>query len=160
MDLLETRAPKTVASFVFLAGQGFYDGLEWTRIENDFVIQTGDPDNQNGHPPDGAGYSLPDEVAGTQPNDYVYGTVGLANQGPGTGSSQFFVVVHKGNKGDLHTPAGLSPIYTIFGKVEPRSYSTVERIASRATREGASDPVKAVEPIHPLYIESIDITRS
>lgn len=159
MDLLEASAPRTVASFVFLADQGFYDGRRWIRIEHDFVIQTGDPDDRNGHAPDGAGYELPGEVADTQPSDYVYGTVGLANQGPDTGSSQFFVVVHKGKDGDTHTPAGLSPIYTIFGKVEESSYATVEKIATRGTKEGSGDPATAVEPVNPIYIESLKITK-
>ncbi|CAN5677361.1 peptidylprolyl isomerase [soil metagenome] len=159
IDLLEASAPRTVASFVFLADKGFYDGLKWFRIEDDFVIQTGDPDSRNSHAPDGAGYELRGEVADTQPRDYVYGTVALANHGPDTGSSQFFVVVHKGDDGDTRIPAGLSPIYTIFGKVKESSYATLETIASRATHEGAADPVKAVEPVNPVYIESLTITR-
>jgi peptidyl-prolyl cis-trans isomerase B (cyclophilin B) len=159
MDLLERSAPRTVASFVFLAEKGFYDGLRWIRVERDFVIQAGDPDNHNGHAPDGAGYELADEVGDTEAGDYVYGTVALANHGPDTGSSQFFVVVHKGKEGDTHAAAGLSPIYTVFGKVDESSYETLERIATRETKGGSRDPVTSVEPVNPIYIDSLEITK-
>lgn len=157
MKLLADRAPNTVASFVFLATKGFYDGLQWQRVEKDFVIQTGDPSGAGRSSPDDAGYALHDELTGVAPKDYVYGVVALANAGPDTGGSQFFIVVHKGAKAS--TPAGLPPAYTIFAAVEPSSYATLDKIQGKKTR-GGDDPVTAAEPIHPVYVDSIEISKS
>lgn len=154
MDLLEDKAPETVASFIFLSQEGFYDGLTWHRIENNFVIQTGDPNGQNGEEPDGPGYSVPDEFP-NKSNEYVFGTVGLANAGPGSGGSQFFVIVHDLEGGE---PAGLQPFYTIFAQVDQASYEVLTEIASLETI-GGNDPVEAVKPVTPVYINSIEITE-
>ncbi|MGI8519157.1 MAG: peptidylprolyl isomerase [Actinomycetota bacterium] len=110
---LEEQAPITVNNFVFLAREGSFDGLVWHRVVQRFVIQTGDPDGLNGHAPDDAGYSIPDELAGTEGRDYVFGVVAMANTGqPGTGGRQFFIVVQPEGS------AGLDPLYTIFGQAQ------------------------------------------
>jgi cyclophilin family peptidyl-prolyl cis-trans isomerase len=155
MDLLEEKAPKTVANFVFLSEEGFYDGLIWHRVERDSVIQTGDPNGQNGVEPDGPGYQIEDEFP-DKAKEYVYGVVGLANAGPGTGGSQFFIVVHDPEGGE---PAGFQPFYSIFGEVAEGSYPTLEEISKQETQGGA-DPTQATVPIEAIYIESIDITRN
>lgn len=175
IDLLEDKAPASVANFVFLAEEGFYDGLIWHRVEQNAVIQTGDPDGQNGQEPDGPGYSIPDEFP-DKGSEYIFGTVGMANAGPGTTGSQFFVVVHdpekscdaKGNllKGDAasdpekgeYCPAGYQPLYSIFAVVLPDSFETLLEIAKQPTK-GGNDPVEAVKPVAPVYIESIEIER-
>jgi cyclophilin family peptidyl-prolyl cis-trans isomerase len=154
MDLLEEEAPETVASFIFLAREGFYDGLIWHRVERDFVIQTGDPNGQNGTPPDGPGYTIADEFPDAS-SDYVYGTVGMANAGPGTTGSQFFVIVHE----PADEPAGLQPLYSIFATVDESSYQVLADIAAEDT-VGGNDPVQATMPIRPIYINSIEITES
>ena len=152
MDLLEEQAPETVNNFVFLAREGFFDGLVWHRIVQRFVIQTGDPDGLNGHAPDDAGYSIPDELAGTEGRDYVFGVVAMANTGqPGTGGTQFFIVVQPDG------PAGLDPLYTIFGRAQA-SQDTLLEISGKDTVGGA-DPQIMDEPRVPIYINKVRITE-
>jgi cyclophilin family peptidyl-prolyl cis-trans isomerase len=152
LDLLEKTAPQTVANFVFLAKQGFYDGRRWFRVENNSVIQTGDPNDLNGTPPDGPGYTIPDELP-DKARDYVYGVVGMANTGqPDSGGSQFFIVIHHDE------PAGYDPRYSIFGKVDASSGAVLDRIGKQKTY-GGSDPVKSVTPITPIYIDSVQIIQ-
>jgi len=155
MDLLEDKAPQTVANFVFLAEDGFYDGLIWHRVEANAVIQMGDPNGQNGVPPDGPGYDIPDEFP-QKAKEYVYGVVGLANAGPGTGGSQVFIVVHDREGGE---PAGYQPFYTIFGQVSESSYDVLDEISKQETI-GGTDPAQATVPVKTIYIDSIEITRS
>jgi cyclophilin family peptidyl-prolyl cis-trans isomerase len=152
LDLLEERSPETVNNFVFLARDGYYDGLTWHRVIRDFVIQTGDPDGINGHAPDGPGYTIPDEFAGLDGADYVFGAVAMANTGqPDTGGSQFFIVVQP------EGPAGLDPLYSLFGRVTG-SRQTLLEIAAKPTTEG-NDPARMDEPVVPIHIESIEIVE-
>lgn len=153
IDLLEKRTPITVNNFVFLAREGYYDGLIWHRVERNSVIQTGDPNGLNGVDPDGPGYAIRDELP-DKAREYIYGVVGMANAGPNSGGSQFFIVVHKDE------PAGFQPLYSIFGKVDPSSYEVIEEISKQPTDIGNEDPAEAVKPINPIYIESIEITES
>jgi peptidyl-prolyl cis-trans isomerase B (cyclophilin B) len=157
IDLLEEHAPANVASFVFLSHEGYFDGLPWHRIERNFVLQTGDPNGANGAPPDGPGYELPDELAGTEREDYVYGTVGMANPGtPDSAGSQWFIIVHSPDKKEH---AGLDPLYTIFAKVVQSSYPTIDQISKQPVK-GGTDPRTASEPTVPVYINSIRIVES
>lgn len=159
-DLFEDDAPANVNSFVFLARKGFYDGLPFHRIEKDSVIQSGDPNGQALDPPDGPGYEVRDELAGTSYDDYVFGVVGMANRGPhtDTAGSQFFIVVHdpEGARRGRPEPAGYRPNYTLIGRTTRSSWDTLERIADADTK-GGSDPVEAVEPVRPVIVESVDI---
>jgi cyclophilin family peptidyl-prolyl cis-trans isomerase len=155
MDLLEKKAPQTVANFIFLAQEGFFDGLIWHRVERSSVIQTGDPNGLNGVPPDGPGYTIPDEFP-EKATEYVYGTVGQANAGPGSGGSQWFIVTHDPEGG---SPAGFQPLYSIFGEVDEGSYEVLEEIGRQETR-GGNDPAQAVMPVRPIYINSIEIIES
>lgn len=157
MDLLEEEAPQTVANFVFLAREGFFDGLIWHRVEENAVIQTGDPNGENGVPPDGPGYTIPDELP-ERSDDYVYGVVGMANSGaPGSGGSQWFIVIHDREGG---RSAGYPPNYSIFGRVEEDSYDVLDLIGSQPTMVGAERPTDAVKPEVPIYINSIEIFES
>ena len=98
------QSPLAVSSFVYLAGQGYFDGLTWHRVVSDFVIQGGDP---TGTGSGGPGYQFPDEpVTG----EYVEGTVAMANAGPNTNGSQFFIT----NADDT---SKLAKSYSIFGHV-------------------------------------------
>ncbi len=153
MDLLEDVAPRTVANFVFLAEQGFYDGLPWLRIENDFVVQTGDPDGVINSELEGPGYTIPDELPRSG-REYVYGIVAMANDGPGTGGSQFFIVVH--DPEDRSEQAGIEPEYSIFGRVSEASFETLQDIATMPVK-GGDDLYTAVQPVSPVIIESIEI---
>jgi cyclophilin family peptidyl-prolyl cis-trans isomerase len=115
----------------------------------------GDPDGVNGQEPDGPGYTIPDEFP-AKAKEYVYGVVGLANAGPGTGGSQVFIVVHDPEGGE---PAGYQPLYSIFGEVSEDSYPVLEEI-SRVETYGQNDPAQATVPIETIYINSIEITRT
>jgi peptidyl-prolyl cis-trans isomerase B (cyclophilin B) len=104
MDLMPTLAPKTVNNFVNLARQGYYDGLTFHRYVADFVIQGGDP---TGTGAGGPGYKFEDEpVKGS----YREGAVAMANSGPNTNGSQFFIC----NSDCQHK---LTPSYNLFGYV-------------------------------------------
>ncbi len=102
-DLLPD-APLTASNFITLAKGGFYDGLTFHRVVPDFVIQGGDP---NGNGMGGPGYKFADEPV---KRDYAPGIVAMANSGPDTNGSQFFIVLPGGE-------SKLGPLYTIFGKV-------------------------------------------
>lgn len=98
------QSPLAVSSFVYLAEQGYFDGLTWHRVVDDFVIQGGDP---TGTGSGGPGYQFPDEpVTG----EYVEGTVAMANAGSNTNGSQFFIC----NADDTEK---LAKSYSIFGHV-------------------------------------------
>jgi len=98
------RAPKSVNNFVFLAREGFYDGLTFHRVVDDFVIQGGDPDGSGGG---GPGYRFDDEPV---QGEYVAGAVAMANAGPHTNGSQFFICTVD----DRHK---LTKSYNLFGQV-------------------------------------------
>lgn len=102
-ELFGDTAPQTVSNFVYLAQGGFYNGLNFHRREEGFVIQGGDP---NGNGTGGPGYKFPDELLDTY--DYDRGIVAMANSGPNTNGSQFFIMLND-------TP--LPKAYSIFGRV-------------------------------------------
>jgi peptidyl-prolyl cis-trans isomerase B (cyclophilin B) len=87
VDLFAKEAPKTVNNFVFLAREGFYDGTVFHRVIKDFMIQGGDP---TGTGTGGPGYRFEDEFKGN-PNKHKVGSLSMANAGPGTNGSQFFI---------------------------------------------------------------------
>jgi peptidyl-prolyl cis-trans isomerase B (cyclophilin B) len=105
LELQAKHAPKTVNNFVFLARQGFYDGVAFHRVIADFMIQGGDP---TGTGRGGPGYRFEDEFAGN-PLRHEKGVISMANAGPDTNGSQFFIT---------HTPQPhLDGRHTVFGKV-------------------------------------------
>ena len=104
-DLFAKEAPKTVNNFVFLARDKFYDGTKFHRVIADFMIQGGDPE---GSGRGGPGYKFEDEFKGN-PNKHSKGTLSMANAGPGTNGSQFFIT-------HVATPH-LDGKHTVFGKV-------------------------------------------
>ena len=160
LDLLDQEAPEAVNSFVFLAREGFYDGLIWHRVERNHIIQTGDPNGDARQEPNGPGYS----VYGPYPNGakrYVYGIAALANQREfdDTGS-QFFIVVHKPTTplSGATEPAGLHAQYTIFGRASESSAKTLDAIAEKKTAE-TGVAAEIVKPVVPVYVESVDIVE-
>lgn len=105
IELYPQHAPKTVNNFVFLAGEGFYDGVVFHRVINDFMIQGGDP---TGTGCGGPGYKFEDEVK-NNPLKHEQGVISMANAGPNTNGSQFFIT---------HSPQPhLNGHHTVFGKV-------------------------------------------
>lgn len=105
LALYPEYAPKTVNNFVFLARAGFYDGVRFHRVISNFVIQGGDPTGTGGG---GPGYRFEDEVL-NNPLKHETGTLSMANAGPNTNGSQFFIT---------HSPQPhLNGRHTVFGKV-------------------------------------------
>lgn len=105
LDLHTEHAPKTVNNFIFLAREGFYDGTTFHRVIDDFMVQGGDP---TGTGTGGPGYTFEDEVVGS-PLKHETGTLSMANAGPDTNGSQFFIT---------HAPQPhLDGMHTIFGTV-------------------------------------------
>ena len=105
IELYAAAAPKTVNNFVFLAKEGFYDGVIFHRVIADFMIQGGDP---TGTGTGGPGYRFEDEFDGN-PHQHERGSLSMANAGPGTNGSQFFI---------CHGPQPhLNGRHTVFGKV-------------------------------------------
>src|SRR5579884_2923504 len=143
IHLLADEAPATVNNFVFLAREGFYDGVPFHRVINGFMIQTGDP---TGTGRGGPGYKFADEPVQRR---YTPGTVAMANAGPNTNGSQFFIV--HGND------AGLPPNYTIFGQVVA-GMDTVDKIAQTPVKAGASG--ERSTPVTLPRIESVKIEES
>lgn len=105
LELYPQYAPQTVNNFVFLAKQGYYDGVTFHRVIRNFMIQGGDP---TGSGRGGPGYQFPDEFKGN-PLKHGTGVISMANAGPGTNGSQFFIT---------HAPQPhLDGKHTVFGKV-------------------------------------------
>jgi len=105
IELFPGHAPKTVNNFVFLARDGFYDGVVFHRVIADFMVQGGDP---TGSGRGGPGYRFEDEFEGN-PLRHERGMISMANAGPGTNGSQFFIT---------HGPQPhLDGRHTVFGKV-------------------------------------------
>jgi len=102
-DLYTDKAPRTVSNFIYLTELGFYNGLTFHRVEPGFVVQGGDP---NGDGTGGPGYQFEDEEV---QGDYLKGTVAMANSGPNTNGSQFFIC--------LEDKPGLPKQYNLFGQV-------------------------------------------
>jgi cyclophilin family peptidyl-prolyl cis-trans isomerase len=118
-------APKAVNSFVFLADQHFFDCIVFHRVIPSFVDQTGDP---TGTGSGGPGYQFADELPATASPQYPLGSLAMANSGPNTNGSQFFIVA--GSQGET-----LAPSYTLFGKVTA-GQDVVDKINAAGTASG------------------------
>ncbi|HEX5631155.1 MAG TPA: peptidylprolyl isomerase, partial [Acidimicrobiia bacterium] len=144
IELRPDLAPVTVNSFVFLAEQGYFDGTVSHRILSGFVVQLGDPTATGTGSP---GYRIPDELPGT---GFVYetGVVAMANGGPDTGGSQFFIALDR---------IGLDPNFTVFGFVTAGA-DTLDRIAAIPVAVNSSTGEPSL-PLQTLYVESVSIDR-
>ncbi len=138
IDFDAASSPLTVNNFVFLARDGFYDGVIFHRVIKGFMIQGGDP---TGTGMGGPGYRFRDELEG--PGKYGRGTVAMANAGPNTNGSQFFI---------MHTDYGLPHNYSIFGQVTD-GLDVVDTIANTPT--GAQD-----RPHDDCVINSVTINEA
>lgn len=139
VNLLAKEAPTTVNNFVFLAREGFYEDVKFHRIVKGFMVQTGDP---TGTGAGGPGYRFVDEpVAG----DYERGTVAMANAGPNTNGSQFFM---------MHGTRDLPKNYTIFGRVTS-GLDILDRIAEVPV--GVSDRGEPSVPQTEVLIKKVTI---
>jgi cyclophilin family peptidyl-prolyl cis-trans isomerase len=137
LELDAAKAPLTVANFLAYVDEGFYAGTVFHRVIKGFMIQGGDP---TGTGRGGPGYQFKDEPVS---KSYSRGTLAMANAGPNTNGSQFFV---------MHADYGLPPQYTIFGKLSSGE-DIVDTIANAKT--GAQD-----RPVEPVSIKSISIVEA
>jgi cyclophilin family peptidyl-prolyl cis-trans isomerase len=136
LELFDEDAPKTVANFKKLVGQGFYDGLIFHRVIQDFMIQGGCP---QGTGTGGPGYTFEDEI---NQHKIVKGTLAMANAGPDTNGSQFFIVTAD------ETP-WLDGKHTAFGQVVD-GMDVVERL-------GNAETDSRDRPVEPLGIQSVEL---
>ena len=139
LELFDDDAPKTVDNFVKLSQDGFYDGITFHRIIQDFMIQGGCP---RGDGTGGPGYEFEDE-----PNDHsvVRGALAMANRGPDTNGSQFFIVT-------TESAPWLDGKHTVFGRVSD-GMDVVDEIESLPT--DAND-----RPREPVTIERVELSES
>ncbi len=138
LELFEDKAPKTAKNFIDLAEKGFYDGVVFHRVIEGFMIQGGDP---MGTGRGGPGYTIPDEFH-PDLRHTEEGLLSMANAGPNTGGSQFFIT--------LAPTAWLDGKHAIFGKVT-RGMEVVRSIGSTATGPGD-------RPLENVVMESVKIT--
>ncbi len=136
LELFDEDAPQTVANFKKLAGDGFYDGVIFHRVIKDFMIQGGDPD---GTGMGGPGYTFDDEI---NPHKIVRGALAMANAGPNTNGSQFFIVT-------TDEAPWLDGKHTVFGRVV-EGMDVVDRIEGTSTGPGD-------RPVDDITIEGVDL---
>ena len=145
-----TDAPKTANSFVFLAKNHFYDGLKFHRVAKDFVVQGGDP---KGDGTGGPGYQLPTEPP---KNGYKAGSVAMANAGPGTTGSQFFLTLSETGAQNLGTTPPY--LYSALGDVT-KGFDNVKKLGSLYNADqNPADPSTQKTSV-PLYIFTVTITE-
>ncbi len=145
IQLFANESPKTVNNFVFLSQQGYYNGVIFHRIIQNFMIQTGDP---TGTGSGGPGYSFADELP--PKHSYDPGIVAMANAGPNTNGSQFFICT-----GTDAENLNNMPNYTQFGMVV-EGMDVVQKIA--ASPVGPGNPGENSRPVVPPVIQTITIT--
>jgi cyclophilin family peptidyl-prolyl cis-trans isomerase len=139
IELFEDRAPLTTKNFIDLAEKGFYDGVIFHRVIKDFMIQGGDPD---GTGRGGPGYTIPDEFH-PELGHGGPGILSMANAGPNTGGSQFFIT--------LEATPWLDGKHAVFGEVSEGT-DVVQAIGSTATARGD-------RPLKDVVMESVTITE-
>lgn len=139
IELNAKSTPLTVNNFVFLAGKKFYDGTIFHRIIKGFMIQGGDP---AGNGTGGPGYKFNDEPI---EGEYTRGTVAMANSGPNTNGSQFFI---------MHQDYPLPKNYVIFGKVV-EGLDVLDKIAESPVE--ANSMGENSKPVSPVKIDSVEI---
>ncbi len=144
-ELLESDSPKTTENFITLAEKGYYDGVIFHRVIKGFMIQGGDPTGTGRGGESAWGGRFDDEIDSSSAlyqRGYKKGTVAMANAGPNTNGSQFFI---------MHSDYPLPPSYTIFGRVTD-GLDVVDAIATAQT-DRSDKPVSEVK-IELVTIES------
>lgn len=146
ITFLETQAPKTVENFVKLAKDGFYDGVKFHRVIKDFMVQGGDPLTKDDAMmarwgTGGPGYTFADEITIDNKNDT--GTISMANAGPNTNGSQFFLNVADNNF--------LDSKHTVFGHITT-GMDVVKKIEDVETNH-------MDRPLEPVMIKSVTVVE-
>ena len=151
LELFKEDAPNTVENFIKLSKNGFYNGTLFHRVIPNFMIQGGDPNSKNNdwltHGTGGPGYTFADEF---NDNKLVRGVLAMANAGPNTNGSQFFIITAES------TP-WLDGKHTAFGKVS-QGMNVVKKIESAETTGNQGNPPD--HPIEDVIIESIEIIEN
>ena len=145
-ELLEEDAPKTTENFRLLAEKGYYDGVIFHRVIKGFMIQGGDPTGTGRGGASAWGGRFNDEINSSSDvykRGYKAGTVAMANAGPNTNGSQFFI---------MHVDYPLPPSYTIFGRVT-EGQDVVDKIAS-------TDKDRNDKPLSDVTMEKVTIEES
>jgi len=148
LELFEKDAPKAVENFRLLAEHGYYDGLTFHRIVKGFMIQGGDPSGDGTGGESAWGGTFPDEIqreSALYRRGYRRGIVAMANSGPNTNGSQFFI---------MHQDYQLPPNYVIFGNVV-RGLEVVDALATSETTMGGDGAMS--KPLSPLRIRKVTI---
>jgi len=141
LTLFPDKAPKTVTNFVTLGKRGYYDGIIFHRVIKNFVIQAGDPTGTGSGGSSIYGPTFEDEISGTL--SYTAGTLAMANAGPNTNGSQFFICTQ-----DVSLPSS----YTVFGMTDPDSMAVVSAIAAVPTDSGD-------KPLTPIHITGFTVVQ-
>ena len=148
LELLPSAAPKAVENFRLLAEHGYYDGLTFHRIVRGFMIQGGDPQGNGTGGQSAWGGRFEDEIQANSPlyqRGYKRGVVAMANAGPNTNSSQFFI---------MHQDYRLPPAYVIFAQVT-KGLDVVDALASTPTTVGADGGMS--QPLSPVVMRKVTI---
>jgi cyclophilin family peptidyl-prolyl cis-trans isomerase len=148
LELIPEAAPKAVENFRLLAEHGYYDGLTFHRVVKGFMLQGGDPlgDGRGGE--SAWGGSFPDEIDANSPlykAGYRRGVVAMANRGPNTNTSQFFI---------MHQDYRLPPAYVIFAKVV-RGFEVVDALAELPMNPGMDGARSS--PVTPIIIRKVTV---
>jgi len=149
LELFADKAPKTVENFIKLAGDGFYDGIKFHRVINGFMIQGGDPFSKDDSQKElwgqgGPGYTFEDEIHSE--NNNVIGSISMANAGPNTNGSQFFI-----NTADNDF---LDAKHTVFGKVI-NGMDVVMAISQVDVEYSSPMAQQPDRPVKPVIIEKV-----
>lgn len=154
LELFEDTMPITAGNFVKLAEEKFYDGIKFHRVIDGFMIQGGDPLTKTSEVfkwgTGGPGYSIPDEHIAGEYLTNVRGTISMANSGPNSGGSQFFINVADNTNLDFDKPPASSK-HPVFGRVLS-GMEVVDAISKADTNQ-------ADQPVEPIVIESVTIVR-
>jgi cyclophilin family peptidyl-prolyl cis-trans isomerase len=134
VELFSQEAPRTANNFAFLASEGFYDATVIHRVVPGFVVQLGDP---TGTGTGGPGYRFADELSSARNRGYSRGILAMANAGPDTNGSQFFICL---------ADVGLPPQYSVFGEVTD-GMDVADRIAAL--------PLRGESPEQTCFVEAV-----
>ena len=148
IEFFPKDAPKAVENFRLLAEHGYYDGLTFHRIIKGFMLQGGDPSGDGTGGESTWGGTFEDEIAADSPlyrDGYQRGLIAMANAGPNTNGSQFFI---------MHADYSLSPNYVIFARVT-KGMEVVDALADAPTRLGADGGMS--QPLTPPSIKKVTI---
>jgi len=155
LELFEDTMPITAGNFIKLAEEDFYNGVKFHRVIENFMIQSGDPNSKTDevmrYGMGGPGYAIPDEFVAGEYLTNVRGTIAMANSGPETGGSQFFINVVDNQNLDFDKQP-MTSRHPVFGRV----LSGMDVVDKISTVETVTNNL----PAEPIVIESVTISRS